>query len=146
MATETDALHRVLADVVRQLGQRGMAAAQVQPDRVVVALDDANTVQAWITAMDGSRMVSVQVRSAQRLPRDSWPTVLREVNAHNRDRRLTSAWLVVDDWETSDAGSVVVEAALPITSGHTIEQVLHFVDLVLADGGRFWSTDRAAGS
>lgn len=144
MATDTEVLSHALAEVANRLTGRGLSGGQVEPDRVVVALDEGDTTQAWITAMGSSQMLSVQVRSARRLPRDSWPTVLREVNAHNRDHRLTSSWLLVDNWETSTAGSIVIEAALPVTAEHTVGQIVDFVDLVLADGSRFWNTDLPA--
>lgn len=137
MATSTK-LQEALGEVGRHLTQDGLAGGLVEPDRFVVALDDDNTTQAWITALSPEELLSVQVRSARRVPRESWPTVLRDLNARNRDHRLTSVWLLVADWESSTHGVVVVEAALPVTEGHSVRQVVDFVDAVLADGRRFW--------
>lgn len=141
MATSSDTLRNVLDEVASRLSD--LAGARVEPHRLVVALDDSNVTQAWITTISERQLLSVQVRSLKRVARDAWPAVLRDLNTWNRDHRLTSAWLLVDDWELSSEGAVVVEAALPVTAGHTADQLVDYVEVVLADGARFWSLEPA---
>lgn len=141
MATSAEVMAEALGEVAGHLAERGLPGGQVEPDRVVVALDDENTTQAWISAVGGAQLLSVQVRSARRLAREVWPTVLRDLNARNRDHRLTCTWLLVADWETSADGAVVIEASLPVTAEHSVRQIVEFVDVVLADGARFWKLE-----
>jgi hypothetical protein len=138
MATSDGVLGSALQGAARRLSERGHACAQVEDDRVVAALDDDNVVQAWITADTAHQLLSVQVRSARRVGREAWTSALRDLNVWNRDHRLTSAWLLVDDWDHADDAAVVVEAALPVTTAHSPDQLGQYVDIVLADAARFW--------
>lgn len=121
---------------------RGLACDRTQPGRLVAALDADNRSQVWVTGLDGQRILAVQVRSVVRVPRPQWPAALRLTNEWNRRQRLTSAWLAVDDWQSSNDAGIVVEAGLPVSDDHDVEQLVEFAELAVADGCRFWRTDR----
>lgn len=133
-----DLFDEVLRDVQARLDGRGLSSGRVTPERVVAALDPTNRLQLWVTAPVDGDLVSVQIRSSRPVPRRLWPDVLRTVNDWNRRRRLTTAFLAVDDWELDTEGAVVVQAALPATRDVDSTMVAEFVDHVLADGMRFW--------
>jgi hypothetical protein len=128
-----------LAETLRRMTACGLGAAMMSDDRLVVALDRANTVQLWVTGLPAASALSVQVRSNRRVQRASWPGVVRGLNGWNRNQPLTSAALLVDDWEKDEDGAIVVEASLPVTADHTAAELADFVDIVTENGARFWA-------
>jgi Putative bacterial sensory transduction regulator len=128
-----------LAETRRRMTARGLSAAMMSDDRLVVALDRANTVQFWVTGLPAASALSVQVRSSRRVERAAWPGVVRGLNDWNRNQPLTSAALLMDDWEKDEDGAIVVEASLPVTADHTAAELADFVDVVTENGARFWA-------
>ena len=139
-------LAEVIAEVESRFSQRGRAGGRTEPNRFVVGLDEDNATQAWVTALDGQRLLSVQVRSRRRVPRALWPATLRKVNAWNRRQQLTAAWLAVEDWASSDDGAIVIEACLPVSADHDVAQLAEFVDLAVAEGSTFWNIEAIGAS